>query len=168
MRDRVDQQLLQVERSTQAGRHNRRELPVEENQHQTGRQAGANEIDGLRRRRELSSRVGQDGPEAVPDQRRNYRDYRAAPAGAQTETAHAQPLRAQDRRDHSQSSLSKARSAPTTRTKTSSSVSEAERSSCMAPSRTIFPWLMMATRSQSRSTTSSTCEVRNIVAPWRT
>jgi hypothetical protein len=58
MRDGVDQQLLQIERSAQAGRHNGRKLPVQEDQHQACRQTGANEIDGFRGRRELFGEVG--------------------------------------------------------------------------------------------------------------
>src|SRR5258708_33283092 len=44
MRDRVDQQLFQIERSAQADRYDGRELPIEEDEHQAGGQAGADEI----------------------------------------------------------------------------------------------------------------------------
>ena len=58
--------------------------------------------------------------------------------------------------------------APTSRTKASSSVSLEARNSAMDPCITSRPSWMMATVSQSRSTTSSTCEVRKTVTPWRT
>jgi len=80
----------------------------------------------------------------------------------------AENLGSEDGFNHSQSSFSNARSAPTTRTKTSSKVSPPARSSSSVPSATTRPSLMMAARSQSLSTTSSTCEVKKIVAPSRT
>ena len=47
-------------------------------------------------------------------------------------------------------------------------VFEPVRSSAMVPCVTSLPSWIMATRSQRRSTTSSRCEVRNIVAARRT
>src|SRR5207248_751166 len=82
---------------------------------------------------------GRHGPESVPKPRRDPGKDRPAFSEAGPHDPDALPLSPQNRPDHSHSSLSKALSAPTTLTKTSSKVSDPARNSASVPSVTIFP-----------------------------
>src|SRR5262249_39838648 len=95
---------------------------------------------------------GKEHPKPVPKHRGNRGEDHAAAAA----DPHAEQLGAQNGEDHSQSRRSTAWFTPTSRTKASSRDSPLDRSSASVPLTTIRPSLMMATRSQRRSTTSST------------
>src|SRR5579872_4395699 len=159
MGNRICPQLAEIDGCTQAGGHQGNQLPIQ--------------ADAAERQRQILFQIAWAGDgcgqprtacdchkDAVPEEACDRRHSRPAP-----EKAHAAPLRPQNRADHSQPNRSTGCPAPTTRTKASSSDSPPARRSASVPEVTILPRSMMATRSHSRSTTSSTWLVRKIVAP---
>src|SRR5439155_24977817 len=144
--DGIRQEFFQIQRSAQAGHQNRRELPVDDDENQN---SGKQRIDiaaDLRIGGECSHSDGRNAPESIPKRRGHEGEKRAAPSRSESQDADAFPLGPEYGPDYSHSSLANAFSAPTTRTKTSSRVSDPARRSSSAPSVTILPSWMMATR----------------------
>src|SRR5262249_7007066 len=152
-----------VEPGAHARRRNWHDLPVEKDEHQNGWNPNS-QLGGFGCLGQAKNSVGCEAPEPVPDGRGHRVEYRAAAPAP----AHAQHLCGQNRGNHNHSNRSRLRFAPTIRTNASSRDSPPDRSSSAAPAVTILPPLIIANRSHRRSTTSSTWDVRKIVAPRRT
>src|SRR5262249_7115661 len=138
--------LSKFERSSRGRHQKRNHLPVQERDQHRSWQRGAQQVQILRTGGDTSRTQSGDYPESVPDE---ADDSSPADTTARIEIPGCPPLRPDDRagliHGYNQSSVSTPRSTPTARTKASSNVSEARRSSDIEPSSTIFPSLMIAT-----------------------